>query len=432
MKILYVLDTFYPKIDGPATVINNLATIYNTNNIAQVDILAPYYPKYKDNFPFKIIRCPSIFGPDKYRTGVPFLNPKLNKILKKGNYDLIHIHSPFTIGKYAMNFGLKNNIPVVNTIHTKYKSDFERKLKSKTLQNFMMSYIRKVLNNSNYVLTVSNTFADELESDVYKCNKKVGVIRNATEFKDIDLSNLVSSLREKYSLTNEFLFLSVGRVVENKNIQFSLEVLKNLKELGFDNFKFFVVGEGNYLEHLKGLAKEYNIENNIIFVGLIKDRNLLSAYYKLCDLFLFPSVFDTCGIVALEAGSFGLPAFMIKDSCASELIIDGQNGFVEIADSKLWAEKLLTIVSNKNGLNNMKQITKDTLTKSWEDIALEYFVLYKGVLLFEKLKNCNESKLLKFPTTPHVHRNKNLRGGGTTSYTEEDRIHYATCRKDIA
>lgn len=424
MKILYVLDTFYPKIDGPATVINNLATIYNINNIVQIDVLAPYYPKYKDNFPFKIIRCPSIFGPDNYRAGMPFLNPKLNKILKRGNYDIIHIHSPFTVGKYALKFGLKNNIPVINTVHTKYKSDFERTLKSKTLQNFMMRYIRKVLNNSDYVLTVSNTFADELESNIYQCRKKVGVIRNATEFKDRDFTDLISDLRKKYQLSNEFLFLSVGRVVENKNIQFSLETLKNLKELGFNNFKFFIIGEGDYLEHLKTLAKKYNIENNVIFVGLVKDRNLLSAYYKLCDLFLFPSVFDTCGIVALEAGSFGLPSFMIKDSCASELINDEQNGFVEIADSKLWATRLFGIVSNKNKLKNMKQITKSTLTKSWEDIALEYFVLYKGVLFFEKLKTCKESKLLNHPITSYVHKSKNS-GGGTLLFIQKT-IRYTT------
>ncbi len=434
MKILYVLDTYYPKIDGPATVINNLANIYTQYNLAEINILAPYYPKYKDNFKYKVIRCPSIFGPDKYRTGVPVLSTKLNKILKQGNYDLIHIHSPFTVGKYALKFAKKNNIPVINTIHTKYKSDFERKLKSKFLQNFMMKYIRKVLNNSDYVLTVSNLFADELKSDIYKCNKKVGVIRNATEFKDCNLDLEVKSLKAKYKISDEFLFLSVGRVVKNKNIQFSLKALKNLKDLGFDTFKFFVVGEGDYLQELVNQTKKYGLENNVIFVGLIKDRKILSTYYKMCDLFLFPSTFDTCGIVALEAGSFGLPSFMLKDSCASELIVDNQNGFVEIDNPKSWAQRLLNITKDKSTLKSISTQAKQTLTKSWEDIAYEYYNLYKGVLFFKKLKTIKSPQIanIENKNMTKLHKCKFVTGGGMPYLEEDNFTNYATDEKAVA
>ena len=400
MKILCVLDTFYPKVDGPATVINNLARILSENNLAQVDVLAPKYPKYKDNFKFNVIRCASIPGPDNYRAGLPLLNVNLKKLLKKEKYDIIHIHSPFTIGNYAVNFARKNNIPTITTIHTKYKSDFERTLKSRTLQNFMMKYISKVLNKSDYVLTVSNGFAKEI-NEVYGYSKKVNVIRNATEFKDNkDLSQYVNEIKNKHNLKDEFICLFVGRVVENKNIQFSLEALKNLKESGINNFKFIIVGEGNYKDELMKLTKEYNLEENVIFAGLITNRDYLGAYYKLADLFMFPSIFDTCGIVALEASSFGLPSIMLDGSCASELIENGKNGFVVSNNPIEWSKIIAKLINDRSIIKNMKDHTRKSLNKSWEEIALEYFNYYKIVNLFHKLKTAkNKTKELLRSTT---------------------------------
>lgn len=395
MKILYVLDSFYPKIDGPAIVINNISSILNSSKLADVDVLVPKYPKYTDKFPFKVIRCKSIPATEGYRAGLPLLHHNLNKILMQGNYDIIHIHSPFTIGKYAQNFGKKHNIPVINTVHTSYELDFKRKLKSKILQNFMMNYIEKVINKSDYITTVSKGFGLQLISDTYKCRKNVGVIRNATEFKDTDLSPEIEKLKEKHNIKNEFLFLFVGRVVENKNIQFSLECLKKLKESGFKNFKFLIVGEGDYSSKLSELAREYNLSDNIIFTGVIRDRQVLGAYYKMCHLFLFPSVFDTCGIVALEAASFGLSSFMIEGSCAGELIEDGKNGFVSPADSSIWAERLAEIVKDRKQIASMKEYTRKSLCKSWEDIAIEYFDLYKRILLLHSMKNCKKETNIK-------------------------------------
>lgn len=404
MRILCVLDSFYPKIDGPAIGLNNIATILNTYHIAQLDLLVPKYPKYKDKFPYKIIRCKSMSVTEGYRASLPHLHLSLGRTLKKEKYDLIHIRSPFTLGKYALKFGKKHNIPVISTVHTAYDLDFERKLKSKFLQKFMMNYITKAINKSDYVFTVSKGFARQLHSKIYHCPKRVGVIRNATEYQDSDLSVEIEKLKEKHNIKNEFLFLFVGRVVENKNIQFSLEVLKKLKELGFANFKFLIVGEGDHISKLKTLAEKYNIKENVIFTGVVRDRKLLGAYYKMSHLFLFPSTFDTCGIVALEAGSFGLPSMMITDSCASELIEDNQNGFALPEDSSIWADKIFDIVKSKKITSKMKEYTKKSLHRSWHNVAIEYFNLYKNVVFVHSLKTTNHKKL--FRNLPTIKSNK--------------------------
>ncbi len=408
MKILCVLDSFYPKIDGPAIGLNNIATILNTNHIAQLDLLVPSYPKYKDKSPYKIIRCKSMPATEGYRASLPHFHLSLNRTLRKQNYDLIHIRSPFTLGKYALKFGKKHNIPVISTVHTAYDSDFERKLNSKFLRKFMMNYITKTINKSDYVFTVSKGFARSLRSKIYHCPKRVGVIRNATEYQDQDLSVEIEKLKEKHNIKNEFLFLFVGRVVENKNIQFSLECLKKLKELGFSNFKFLIVGEGDYVNKLKSIAEKYDIKEKVIFTGVVRDRKLLGAYYKMSHLFLFPSTFDTCGIVALEAGSFGLPSMMITDSCASELIEDDKNGFALPENSDIWANKIYEIVKSKKITPRMKEYTKKSLHRSWHNVAIEYFNLYKNVVFVHSLKNAKCKRL--FQNSSKLKSNKKLTG----------------------
>jgi len=407
MKILYVLDTYYPKIDGPATVINNMATILTESNLAHTDVLVPYFPKYKDKFCYKVIRCASLPGPDNYRTATPSLSFNLAKFIKKQKYDVIHLHSPFTMARYIIKIAKKLHIPVINTIHTQYKSDFERTLKSKTLQNFMMRYIRKSFIKSDFVLTVSKGFAKDL-NNIYKYPKKVNVIRNATEFKKVnDLDEEIKNIKKEYNLDNNFIFLTVGRIVEYKNIQFSLECLSKLKQKGYNNFKFLIVGEGDYKKNLIKLTKEYELDNNVIFTGVVRDRKKLASFYQLSDLFLFPSIADTCGIVVLEAASFGLPSLLIKGSNASELIEDEKNGFVADYNVDDWCQCLEKITNNKKKLTTMKDYITKSLNKSWQDITFEYFNYYKAVILLYKLKHMQKQLFKNMPTIKKAKYNKN-------------------------
>ena len=392
MKVLFVLDTYYPQYDGPASVVKNLATIMTQKQLAQADLVVPHYPKYVDNEVFNVCRCPSIMGPDKYRIPMPGLSGKVRKLIKNGNYDVVHIHSPFSLGKYVSKLAKKYNIPIVTTLHTDYKSDFERKLKTKFLQNFMMKYIFKVMNMADVVCTVSNGAGKKMKE--YGFKKDLKVIGNATDIVDnVDLSKQIKHLQKQHHLKGKTVFLFVGRVVENKNIQYSLNVLKALKEKN-DNFVFLIIGKGNYVEKLKKMVSEFGLEDNVIFVGFV-EHTMLLAYYKCADMFLFPSTFDTCGLVVLEAGCLGTPSLLLKDSCASELVQDGVNGFVIEDDYIKWRDKILDIISKKELLKQVSENCAKTLGVSWDKIVDEYVELYKKVISKHKTKTRKTSKKVK-------------------------------------
>ena len=380
MKILEVLDSFYPQVDGPVNVIVNIAKALNDKKLAQVDLLVPKYRKVVDVKGINIYRCPAVAAPDGYMACMPDFSPMVKDLIKNGGYDLIHVHSPFPLGKYAIRMAKKYKIPSVITVHTKFKSDFERILKSKPLQTFMLKYIMKGVNAADYVLSVSKGAGETIREYGYK-GKEIYIIRNGTDMKpSTENVDKQKEIIERYNLQNKFVFLFVGRVVENKNIQFSLEVLKKIKEKGNNNFKFLIVGSGAFEDDLKKLVKKYNLKDNVEFVGKITDRDVLATIYQVADLFLFPSTFDTCGIVVIEAAANKLASVLIKDSCASELVTDKENGLIFPEDSSIWADGICEVMKTPEVTKKMGERAFETLYFKWDDIALEYYNFYRDVL----------------------------------------------------
>lgn len=378
MKVLEVLDSFYPSIDGPINAIVNIAKTLKSKNLAEVDLLVPKYKEVVEIKGINIYRCASIAGPEGYMICLP--NVSVRNLIKKGGYDIVHVHSPFPLGKYAIDVAKKYGIPCLMTVHTKFKSDFERKLKSKLLQKFMLKYIMQPVNKADYVLSVSEGAGETVKEYGYK-GENVYIIRNGTDMLPCKPNKKIEEeIIEKYSLKDKVVFLFVGRVVENKNIQFSLEVLKKMLDKGFNKFKFLIVGDGGYLEKLKALVEELGLGDNVVFVGKIMDRTLLASYYQVADLFLFPSTFDTCGIVVIEAAANKLASVLIENSCASELIENGKNGLNFSEDSSVWADALIKIASDKTRMKALGEEAFKSVYVKWEDIALLYYEFYLDVL----------------------------------------------------
>lgn len=380
MKILEVLDCFYPNLDGPVNVISNLARILNEKGLAEVEILVPDYPKNRVELEgIKIHRAPSVKAPEGYRSAVPFVNGKVKRIIKNGGYDLINCHSCFYLGKYAVKYGKRYGIPTIMTLHTKYKDDFERILKTKGLQKFMLNFIMSSINAADYVSTVSNGAVNVLREYGYK-GKEVTVLRNATDLDRCYIDkDKKQAIRQKYGIGKEFVFLFVGRIVENKNIDFSLKTLKALKDGGIKDFKFVIVGNGPYKENLKNTACELGLKENVLFFDKIESRAELAEVYAMSDLFLFPSEFDTCGIVAIEAASVGLASAVLDGTCASELIEHKVNGFKFKKDVDAWKEGLAEIIKREEqesaGIEAQKSVYSN-----WESATARYFEYYQNVL----------------------------------------------------
>lgn len=381
IKILEAIDTFSPVIDGAVNVVRNYAEQLNkTDNCVVCAPKPKKKAKYKDCEDYKVLRCNALSAPENYRNALPFTDGKFKKALKAENFDIIHVHSPFLLGRFCVNFAKKRHIPVVVTLHTKYKLDFIRTLHNfKPLVNFMMRFIMKTVKKADKVWTVSYTAVETLREYGYK--GEVEVVKSGTDFKypenSEELIEKINALHNLKGVENVFLF--VGRIAMYKNLDVIINALKIVKENGVD-FKMIMVGGGFDLKIFKERAEKAGLTENLIFTGTMKDRELLQGYYLRSDLFLFPSTFDTCSLVSIEAAAHKLPTLVIKGSCPAENVKDGENGFLSSEDEKDFADNILRAIEDKNALKAVGENAYKTLYRTWEQTAEELHIKYREII----------------------------------------------------
>ncbi|MBO5103163.1 MAG: glycosyltransferase, partial [Clostridia bacterium] len=332
------------------------------------------------NLPFEVLACKSMSAPEGYRLGMPKSDSKIKKKIKEEEFDIYHVHSPFSMGRFAVQLGKKYNKPVVATIHTKYYDDFMRVLhNNKTLSNIMLKYIMKVYNSADSVWTVNNASCQILRDYGYK--GEIEVVRNGTDLKyPENADELIQKINEKHNLQDKKnVFLFVGRIALYKNLELMAKALKILKNKGIE-FTMLIVGSGFDEDKFKNIVKDLELEDNFIFTGSISDRQLLQGYYLRSDLFLFPSTFDTSSLVPIEAAAHNLPVLLIKDSCTAENIVDDFNGFLAEETPEAFAQKIEYIIQNPELLKQVGEEASRSVYRSWEMVAEEVNKKYLDII----------------------------------------------------
>ncbi len=378
IRALEVLDTYFPAFDGPTILVSNYGKSMHKREDMEVEVLVPEFKGYVDKDEFPVHRIKSVGAVEKYQSAIPFINNKAKKIIgrKEKPFDIVHAHSPFLLGKYAIKKAKKYGIPSVITLHTCFHEEYDRLLPFKWMRKFMMNFTLKAFNKADYVICVSDQTVETLKSYGYK--GKAYVIRNGTDMKyPENAEELIKRVNEKENLWDEEnVFLSVGRIVENKKLDLCLDAMKILKEKGI-KFKYLIVGAGSWEENLKKKVEDYALQDYVIFTGKIMDRELLAGYYLRSDLFLFPSTFDTASLAPIEASALKLPTLMTLGCSTAEIITDDRNGYLEKGDASLWAEKIVNILSDKEKLLKTKELAYKEVYKTWDDVVEEIRKFYE-------------------------------------------------------
>ncbi|MDX2227635.1 MAG: glycosyltransferase [Verrucomicrobiae bacterium] len=141
----------------------------------------------------------------------------------------------------------------------------------------------------------------------------------------IDMVSFHPSKREegfwtRFGIHGGTVFLYVGRVSKEKNIEIALEAFRRVRAQ-HPSAHFAVVGDGPHLAELKSRFPE------VTFTGYLRGDSLWAAYAS-SEVFVFPSTTDTFGNVVLEAHAAGLPTIVSDVGGPCELVRPGETGFV--------------------------------------------------------------------------------------------------------
>ena len=381
LKIGLFIDNFYPAIDGVVIAVDNIARELSENN--DVVVVAPYMgdnSKDLDNH-YTIKRVGSIPMPvGEYRIVThKFGFSNSFKELVKENFDIIHIHSPFNIGKLGLKVAKELNIPCICTVHTRFDYEIKRFTKNEYIVKLIMKGLMNVFNACDKCIVVNEFLEEELHEFGYK--KKSITIYNGTDLVPIkDKEKVIAFVNKLHDFKkDETVLLFVGRLIDIKNIFFIADVLKKLKE---DNFKFkmvfFLTGPDE--NKLKSIISNYKLNDVVYFTGKVTDRNYLSALYLRSNLLLFPSLMDTSSLVRIEAAVNETPGLFITDSLVGKMIKDDYNGFNSKMDVNTYEKRIIEVISDKKLLTKVSKNAKKTLGISWKEVSNQIYKLYLKTL----------------------------------------------------
>ena len=381
LKIGLFIDNFYPAIDGVVIAVDNIARELSENN--DVVVVAPYMgDNSKDlDHHYIIKRVGSIPMPvGEYRIVThKFGFSNSFKELVKENFDIIHIHSPFNIGKLGLKVAKELNIPCICTVHTRFDYEIKRFTKNEYIVKLIMKGLMNVFNACDKCIVVNEFLEEELHEFGYK--KKSITIYNGTDLVPIkDKEKAIAFVNKLHNFKkDETVLLFVGRLIDIKNIFFVADVLKKLKE---DNFKFKMVfvGTGPDENKLKRIISNYKLNDVVYFTGKVTDRNYLSALYLRSNLLLFPSLMDTSSLVRIEAAVNETPGLFITDSLVGKMIKDDYNGFNSKMDVNTYEKRIIEVISDKKLLTKVSKNARKTLGISWKEVSNQIYKLYLKTL----------------------------------------------------
>ena len=373
LKIGLFIDSFYPMVDGVINVVDTQAKLLSDKCDITVFTVKPR-PGKKDTIehPYKTVKSkilPAYFL--DYDLALPGIDKKFKKALNESNLDLVYIHSPSTIAKIGIKYAKKHNIPVMAHLHSQFKRDYYKVTHSKLLTSMLLKSTINIFNKSDLCVAV-NSFTKDLYINEYKLKAKTTVVPNATDMKPLEnLEEAKKEINEKYNFSPDLkVFTFVGRINKLKNIDLILDSLALLKEK-YTNFKFLLIGSGREEKYFIKKINKLKLENHVIMTGKITDKELLKKIYARADLLLFPSHYDTDGLIKFEAAAQKTPTVFVENTGAASQITDNFNGFITKNNANDFCKRIYEVITNNELYQTVSENAYNHLYRTWPESVNE-------------------------------------------------------------
>lgn len=380
MKLALFSDTFYPQINGVARTLKRF-TSYLENNQVEYKVIMPSIeelPEMECDHYYAMKSLPLFLYPE-CRLAIPQLFG-LHDELNKFNPDLLHVATPFTIGLFGMRYGKKENIPMVASYHThfdRYLAYYHLEFLSPLLWRYLQWFHRQF----------EKTFVPSEETKQILYAKRFTEVEIWSRGVDCDMftpHNHNSFIREKYNITKKYIFLYVGRLAPEKDLEILHEMINQMPSPLRENIHWLIVGDGPSRNIVDQWEKEHF---NVTCAGYLSGEELASVYRD-ADLFVFPSTTETFGNVVLEAAASGLPAIVSNRGGVTEIVQDGVTGRIcEAGNAASFIQSAVSMLDDPLLLQSMKLKARNyALTQSWSVIFGNLLMQYEEVA-YKKNKN---------------------------------------------
>lgn len=327
---------------GVETCITNYVKHLNHNNF-QVDFADIYGDGTAFSEELEKIGC-NIYKLPNYKKHPVKMCTELKDVLIKNNYNLVHINL----------LSAANLFPVI--ISKKYCNG--RVIVHSHNASVPSNMVRRVLNSINVHLL------RKMDVEKWACGEKAGkwmwgdefdsnnIIENAIDINRFGIidNNAISAIKREIGFDEDAIIIGfIGHLVEQKNVFFLPEILKQLNDLS-PNYRLLLIGSGPLEEELRRKFIEFQLDDKVFWAG---NRNNIENWYHIMDVFILPSKFEGLPVVGVEAQATGIPC-LFSDQITREIKLTDLAIFLPICKGpEVWAKEINDIITNKNIENDI-------------------------------------------------------------------------------
>lgn len=315
----------------------------------RVFVFAPRYPDCPevelDTYRFPSLRVPTHH---RYALPIPAVAVRLHRLIPRLDLQIIHAHHPFLVGPYARRLARRLGVPFVFTYHTLYEHYAHYlPVVSPIAARVAEARSYTFANQADLVIAPSSGVQERLWS--HGVTVPIEVIPTGIEPPG-EPEESKARIRRRLGVSEDDgpVLLYVGRLAREKNLGLLLRAIHAAVRVA-PNLTLLVVGEGDEQQSLQRLAAHLRVADHVRFVGPVPHQ-AVGCWYRAADLFVFPSVSETQGLVVLEAMAHGLPVLAVRSVGTSDFIVDGTNGALANDAEDDFIRRLLTLLHDGTSL----------------------------------------------------------------------------------
>ena len=337
MRVLFVSDVYFPRVNGVSTSIRTFRQDLAACGVETV-LVAPAYPGVGANDEPGVLRVASASvprDPEDRRMRWGALTRAMDS-LPRDEFDLVHIHTPFIAHYAGARFAKRTRIPCVATYHTFFEEYAQHYVPA--MPRWMGRYLARAFTRSQCDDVQTLIAPSEPMRDVllqYGVATPVHVLPTGVPADRFAVGN-GDRFRKQSGLPLERpLMTYIGRVAHEKNIDFLIQVFTQVRQ-SVPGAMLVIAGEGPARESLRQRVASLQLEGDVFFAGYLDRNTALLDCYAAANVFAFASRTETQGLVLLEAMAQGIAVVstaelgtrsILKPDCGAIVVPENRDEF---------------------------------------------------------------------------------------------------------
>ena len=328
-------------------------------------------------------------------------NSKVNLSVLKSNkadinefYEIAHKFKPHIIHSHLFEAEILSRWKILKgTIYFSHIHNNEKQLLNFDLSKF---YNKRMLTNfyekqymlrkykrcnNNFIAISKHTETYLKEVLPYRYYENIHYLPNAIDYKYFYFNKVESDFIPEYK------FVTIGRLVDNKNQIFLINVIEELHKRNI-NATLDILGDGENRDAINLKIKKKNLQNYVFLHGNV---NNVKDYFQKSSLYLHGATYEPFGLVLLEAMASGLPVISLNGGGNNELVVNGKNGFmINKPSPSLFADKIVKTIEDKFLYNRMSE----KANKFAEEYDIKNYIKHLIILYYDLLEKYYASKII--------------------------------------